>query len=442
MKKPFYIVIIFGFLLLPFSFALALTTGYIYTDSVGNTNYNFSDGTSGYSYKDSAGYTHYQFSDGLYGNIYTDITGATHYYFDSLQKNKYVGGACPFSFNYTCIEESQYQEMYNNAAQGLPSCNQTSGESGSFSVSAESCTPEGKERLIMSGIYGPRLKMCREHIDLYKIAKVNYDKCIQDEDAKWEKYAQAKLDLLKRQADLLFQTTNTSCPAKSSANSSGNCVCDSGLVWNKQQTQCIECEKVYINTHYENINGKGGCYCDNGYNYSSITATCDRTTSIFSDKIEVNQNENIVILNNEKKDNTLEEEKKLSQNEDKKMSEKLSGRILLQVEKNGEGWYLNPGDKKKYYLGRPADAFNAMRNLGLGIKHDELAKYLNSKFPDRLSGKIMLDVEQNGEAYYINPTNLKGYFLNRPADAFKVMRELGLGISNNDVRKIIVGEVK
>ena len=120
----------------------------------------------------------------------------------------------------------------------------------------------------------------------------------------------------------------------------------------------------------------------------------------------------------------------------------MSGNILLQIEKNGEGWYVYPDDKKKYYLGRPADAFSIMRNLGLGIKHSELANYLNAKFPSRLSGKILLDVEQNGEAYYVNPNDLKGYFLNRPADAFRIMRELGLGITNSDIRKIGVGEIK
>ncbi len=81
-----------------------------------------------------------------------------------------------------------------------------------------------------------------------------------------------------------------------------------------------------------------------------------------------------------------------------------------------------------------------MRNLGLGIKHSELSGYLNFKFPSRLSGKILLDVEENGEAYYVNPDDLKGYFLSRPADAFRVMRELGLGITNSDIRKIDVGE--
>lgn len=136
------------------------------------------------------------------------------------------------------------------------------------------------------------------------------------------------------------------------------------------------------------------------------------------------------------------EEKSLITKIDNSLSAKVSGNILLQVEKNGEGWYVYPDNKKKYYLGRPADAFSIMRNLGLGIKHSELAGYLKSTFPTRLSGRILLNVEQNGEAYYVNPNNLKGYYLNRPADAFKIMRELGLGITNTDIRKIDVGEVK
>lgn len=139
--------------------------------------------------------------------------------------------------------------------------------------------------------------------------------------------------------------------------------------------------------------------------------------------------------------NIVGAEKNLVATVDTDLSQRMKGKILLQVEQNGEGWYVNPDDQKKYYLGRPADAFNIMRNLGLGIKHSELTGYLNSKFPGRLSGKIMLDVEQNGEAYYVNPSDLKGYYLNRPADAFSIMRQFGLGITNADIRKINVGEI-
>ena len=77
-----------------------------------------------------------------------------------------------------------------------------------------------------------------------------------------------------------------------------------------------------------------------------------------------------------------------------------------------------------------------MRYLGLGIKHNELSNYLNSSFPARLSGIILLDVEQNGEAYYVYPEDLKGYYLGRPKDAFDIMRNLGLGITFNDLVKI------
>jgi len=119
--------------------------------------------------------------------------------------------------------------------------------------------------------------------------------------------------------------------------------------------------------------------------------------------------------------------------------DRLSGSILLQVEENGEAYYVYPNDKRRYYLGRPADAFNVMRQLGLGATHDFITG--NTIFPDSVSGKILLDVEQNGEAYYIYPKDRKAYYLGRPADAFKIMRELGLGITNSDLNKIPSGSL-
>ncbi len=115
------------------------------------------------------------------------------------------------------------------------------------------------------------------------------------------------------------------------------------------------------------------------------------------------------------------------------------GRILLQVEKNGEAWYVYPKSNFRYFLGRPADAFSVMRKLGLGAKHDFITK--SETFSASLSGLILLDVENHGEAYYINPIDLKKHYLGRPSDAFALMRELGLGISNIDIEKIPVGDI-
>ncbi len=158
---------------------------------------------------------------------------------------------------------------------------------------------------------------------------------------------------------------------------------------------------------------------------------------------------------------------------DVEISERVKGKILLQTEQNGEAWYVNPENNLKYFLGRPSDAFNLMRKLGVGITNKDLVKievatFEPSSFLDTdkdgysdkdemlngynpygvgkleidpyfslLSmGKIFLQVEQNGEAWYINPVDQKRYFLGRPSDAFNVMRSLGLGITNDDLEEI------
>ncbi|MFH2105373.1 MAG: hypothetical protein ABII72_04020 [Parcubacteria group bacterium] len=131
-------------------------------------------------------------------------------------------------------------------------------------------------------------------------------------------------------------------------------------------------------------------------------------------------------------------------------SERLSGRILLQTEEQGQAWYVNPTDQKRYYLGRPQDAWNIMRALGLGITDANLARiatYNNNDWATDLSilryveGRILIQTELNGEAWYVSPVDDRRYYLGRPTDAFQLMRNLGLGISNQDLTQIPIGTV-
>ncbi len=115
--------------------------------------------------------------------------------------------------------------------------------------------------------------------------------------------------------------------------------------------------------------------------------------------------------------------------------DRLQGKIVLTVEKNGEAYYLNPHTRTISYLGRPADAFQVMREQGLGISEANFNSF-NDYAPNNLSGRILLRVEANGEAYYVNPDDLKMHYLGRPSDAYNIMRNLGLGISNNDFDKL------
>lgn len=133
----------------------------------------------------------------------------------------------------------------------------------------------------------------------------------------------------------------------------------------------------------------------------------------------------------------------------------LKGKIILKVEDSGEAYYVHPNKQEMHFLSRPVVAFYVMREQGIGISNSNLEKipvadnYCPSYTPDcdnsnthdinftkEQVGKIYLQVEENGEAWYVNPSDNKRYFLGRPTDAFNVMKNLGLGISNNDFNKL------
>lgn len=118
------------------------------------------------------------------------------------------------------------------------------------------------------------------------------------------------------------------------------------------------------------------------------------------------------------------------------VSSKLKGKILLQVESKGEAWYVHPITAERYYMADGNEAYNIMRNLGVGIKNSDLDKLKNNKNSAlKQKGKIFLQVESKGEAYYVNSDGTL-YYLQNGAEAYNIMRKLGLGITNNDLAKI------
>jgi len=196
----------------------------------------------------------------------------------------------------------------------------------------------------------------------------------------------------------------------------------------------------------------------------------------------------------------IDMEKRLVEKVDKALSERVKGRILLQTEANGEAWYVDPNSENKFYMQDGLAAYDIMRALGLGITNKDLetipigiqdkiytlADTDGDKIPDnleiaigtdpskadtdgdgfddkseilsgykptskekfsynqnlinRLKGRIALQVESHGEAWYINPTDGKRYYLGDGNTAYNVMRFLSLGITNDNLRKIQVGE--
>ncbi|MEK7203231.1 MAG: hypothetical protein AAB653_02850 [Patescibacteria group bacterium] len=137
------------------------------------------------------------------------------------------------------------------------------------------------------------------------------------------------------------------------------------------------------------------------------------------------------------------------------MGQKLSGRILLQVQSKGEAWYVNPVNQKRYSLGAPSQALTIMHDLCVGITNADLAKIpiglinnfratdncQNNNFIKKNSGKIFLQTQSKGEAWYVNYADCKRYFLGKPEDAFIIMKKLGLGITDKNLKQIPIGEL-
>lgn len=127
----------------------------------------------------------------------------------------------------------------------------------------------------------------------------------------------------------------------------------------------------------------------------------------------------------------------------------LKGKILLQVESRGEAWYLDPVSKKRFYLRNGEEAYKALRKFGLGITNSDLAKIPidgsnikgNQNLVNRLKGRILLQVESKGEAWYLNPKDGKRYYMKDGEAAYQIMRNLSLGITNIDLNKIPIGNL-
>jgi len=120
--------------------------------------------------------------------------------------------------------------------------------------------------------------------------------------------------------------------------------------------------------------------------------------------------------------------------------EHVRGRILIDVDQRGEAWYVHPISFQRYYLHTPENALAVMRALSLGISDANLmripepgARWDIAYDLKHVAGRILLRVENGGEAWYVDPVSMRRHRLGSPEDAMKVMVSLGLGITHKNL---------
>jgi uncharacterized surface protein with fasciclin (FAS1) repeats len=119
---------------------------------------------------------------------------------------------------------------------------------------------------------------------------------------------------------------------------------------------------------------------------------------------------------------------------------KIAGKFFLQVEANGELWYIMPDSGERFLIRNPDEAMNLIELTGIGITNENLSHIPSAEgstngpfdmnLTKRLSGKFLIQVEGFGEAWYVNPMDMKRYYLGRPNDAFNLFASIAKGITN------------
>lgn len=153
------------------------------------------------------------------------------------------------------------------------------------------------------------------------------------------------------------------------------------------------------------------------------------------------------------------------------LAQRLQGHFLLQVEDKGQLWYINPADLKRRLI-TINNAITTLSQLALGINNENLDKLptaiyavssdidsdndgyndqleakagyklfgvgralFDDRLIERLKGKLLLQVENNGRMWYVNPIDEKKYEIKQD-NVFLLMQTLALGISNDDLKLI------
>ncbi|MEI7512037.1 MAG: thrombospondin type 3 repeat-containing protein [Candidatus Uhrbacteria bacterium] len=174
-----------------------------------------------------------------------------------------------------------------------------------------------------------------------------------------------------------------------------------------------------------------------------------------------------------------------------------AGRILLQTESRGEAWYVPAASTERTYLANGTAAYDVMRAYGLGMTNTDLKKIpaglisdlnvadtdsdglpdnleealgtdmlkadsdedgysdgdevsagynplglgkssTSAVFTKRFLGRILLQVQGKGQAWFVNPADGKRYYMSNGEAAYQIMKKFGLSARNSLVKSFVI----
>jgi hypothetical protein len=129
--------------------------------------------------------------------------------------------------------------------------------------------------------------------------------------------------------------------------------------------------------------------------------------------------------------------------------DRLEGWIMLAVDRAGEAYYVDPVTKARYYLRDGPTAYEFLRTFGLGITTANLETIPEAgsgaavtSTARSLAGRILLQVDSVGEAWYVHPETYERHYMADGDEAYRIMRELSEGTMYDWISDIPEGIVQ
>lgn len=126
--------------------------------------------------------------------------------------------------------------------------------------------------------------------------------------------------------------------------------------------------------------------------------------------------------------------------------ERTAGRILIDVPRVGDAWYVYPKTHERYFLGSDVDAYSSLVSIAVNISGADIAKIPtadssargSSKWRKRMAGYFLRDMSARGKLWYVSPRTLKRKALDEGVHPISSLLRFGFSTSQAELRKIPV----
>lgn len=104
-------------------------------------------------------------------------------------------------------------------------------------------------------------------------------------------------------------------------------------------------------------------------------------------------------------------------------------------------WYVRPNEGDRYAIGNANDFSRLLRHVGVGITEKDLLRLANSTAPDyeflfNNRGRVFIVVDGGGAAWFVNPLDMKPYYLANGQAGFTQAQALALQVHQSQLSKI------